>query len=58
VRTDNWKASSWSTGVSSAAFEEDSLWEDKTKGGLWDEVIGTLVVVALIAAGAAMMLVG
>lgn len=40
------------------AFDEDGLWQESTKGGLWDELLGTLVLVALVAAGAALILAG
>ncbi|MBI4475919.1 MAG: hypothetical protein HY654_02030 [Acidobacteria bacterium] len=43
--------------ISSPAFEEEALW-DTPKGGIWDELLGTLVFLALVAAGAAFILAG
>lgn len=39
-------------------LDNEALWLETTKGSLWDEIVGTLVVVALVAAGAALMLIG
>lgn len=46
------------TRESSPAFDDEVLWQDSTKGGWWDELVGTLVVVSLIAAGVALLFVG
>lgn len=53
---EEWKASGWPAGVSSTAFDDDALWQEASKGGIWDELLGTLVLVALLAAGAALIL--
>lgn len=54
---DEWEASGWPAGVSSPAFDDDALWQETSKRGIWDELLGTLVLLALLLAGAALILV-